>query len=190
MMFSVMLKSYEVSKSIAQNSELTLEQLKEHEKQVKAGNGKSLKTDFPFYHQVMTLFNSILNSDAGQQQIELLVVACRLIILLISKVKLEEIQQENDITRQHDLAVVVAKLIGVVEDEECLVQLVTLSLYMLKSTFSPVQKEVDMDVSLDIIESSVKVLKRPELSVLLLVNICKTLGTLAAQAALTIRNSA
>lgn len=55
---------------------------------------------------------------------------------------------------------VISKLIGVVEDEECLMQLFTLCLYLLKINFSPVLKEVDMDVSLDIIESSEKVLKR------------------------------
>lgn len=61
MLFSVMLKSYEVSKSLAVDKELTIEQLKEHEKQLKAGNGRPLKTDLLFFHQVAALFNRGLN---------------------------------------------------------------------------------------------------------------------------------
>ena len=144
-----------------------------------------LRIDLSFYHELMAIFNRALNTEPEQQNLELLTVACRVVILLINRVKIDDGQQDDDITRKRDLTVVVAKLIS----EELINEFVTVCLYLIKHTFSPMQKELDLDVSLDIIESSSKILKRPKLPEILLANICKILGTLAGQASLTVRNS-
>lgn len=148
-----------------------------------------LRIDLSFYHELMAIFNRALNTEPEQQNLELLTVACRVVILLINRVKIDDGQQDDDITRKRDLTVVVAKLIGATDSEELINEFVTVCLYLIKHTFSPMQKELDLDVSLDIIESSSKILKRPKLPEILLANICKILGTLAGQASLTVRNS-
>lgn len=83
-----------------------------------------------------------------------------MLILLINKVKVEEGQADIDITKKRDLFVAVVKLVGVIEDEECLVQLFTLCCFLLKSSFNNAVKEVDADIALDIIESSNKILQK------------------------------
>lgn len=68
-------------------------------------------------------------------------------------------------------------------------QLYTLCCYLLKSTFNASSREVDMDVAMDLIESTSRMLQKEELSTALLIIVFKTIGTLAVQASLNIRNS-
>lgn len=76
-----------MSKSaVALNNELTLAELKEYERSLKQGQSKHLKTDIVFYHQLMSLLNKNLTEP---NETDRLIVACRILILLIGKVRVE-----------------------------------------------------------------------------------------------------
>jgi tRNA G46 methylase TrmB len=87
--------------------------MREHEKALKQGGARHLKTDMVFYHQLVSMFMMAANGEKVVDT-ELLTVSFKVVILLINKVKLEEAQADNEITKKKDLLLAIVKLIGVV----------------------------------------------------------------------------
>jgi len=107
--------------------------------------------------------------------------------MLITRVKLDADQREDDITKKKDLFMSVVNLVPCAEDDELLAQIYNLIAYLLKNNFDAVQ--VDHEPAESIVEFTQSVLQREKLAQPTLINLLKCVGILANQTVLTLTKS-
>ena len=138
-----------------------------------------------FYHNLVSLF-TIYNSGEKVGR-DCLTIAFRVLTLLITKVRLDADQREDDITKKKDLVMSVVNLVPCAEDDELLAQIYNLIAYLLKNNFDAVQ--VDHEPAESVVEYTQNVLQREKLAQPTLINLLKCVGILANQAVITLSNS-
>ena len=92
-------------------------ELKKYEEQIKTDKeaAKHLKTDFVFYHQLISLF--CFHHQGETVSKEYLVLAMRILSRLISQVKLEGEAREDDITKKRDLVIAIVNMLQHLDDD-------------------------------------------------------------------------
>lgn len=118
---------------------------------------------------------------------ELLTIAFRVLTILITKVKLDLDQREEDITKKKDLLMAVTTLILSVDEDDTLAQVFNLIAYLLKNNFDTLQ--IDLEPAEEIVYASSTVLAREKVSGGTLINLLKCIGILANQAIMTLHTS-